>query len=360
MFGDCGLTIDELEQRVAECVALVSGATAMMLPAIRALDAAQVAGVDGARGMDEWLAGRFDVEIGTARTLVVLARTDDDRIGELWDSGASVDRTAATLRLIQSGADAATVADSAGCDLAGVRQLTAGHRRITADGESAGFSDRFLHMQPSLDDTTWRLWGQLSGVDGRVVEKAIFTAVDAFPNNPDSTAGQDRADGLVAVASEWLSGEVGGHDVTAEIFIDGDLACVSDGERGVAVMAGPRVGPATLAEILCSGTIRVTVTDDATHIVSTTPTSRTIPPAIRAHVLHRDGHQCVIGGCQSRTRLQPHHLLAYADGGTHHPDNLVTLCWYHHHVAVHQQGMRIDPDSPPHRRTLLRAVRAGP
>jgi 5-methylcytosine-specific restriction endonuclease McrA len=215
-------------------------------------------------------------------------------------------------------------------------------------------------MQPSLDDTTWRLWGQLSGVDGRVVEKAIFTAVDAFPNNPDSTAGQDRADGLVAVASEWLSGEVGGHDVTAEIFIDGDLACVSDGERGVAVMAGPRVGPATLAEILCSGTIRVTVTDDATHIVSTTPTSRTIPPAIRAHVLHRDGHQCVIGGCQSRTRLQPHHLLAYADGGTHHPDNLVTLCWYHHHVAVHQQGMRIDPDSPPHRRTLLRAVRAGP
>lgn len=47
MLGDCGLTIDELEQREAECVALVSGATARMLSAIRALDTAQVAGVDG-------------------------------------------------------------------------------------------------------------------------------------------------------------------------------------------------------------------------------------------------------------------------------------------------------------------------
>ncbi|MGQ0849648.1 MAG: helix-turn-helix domain-containing protein, partial [Actinomycetota bacterium] len=50
---------------------------------------------------------------------------------------------------------------------------------------------------------------------------------------------------------------------------------------------------------------------------------------------------------------QIHHLIERSHGGGHHPDNLVLLCWYHHHVAIHQTGMRIDPDSPPHRRRLL-------
>lgn len=312
MFEDTEFTIDELENRLADCTEMLGRVTAHMLPAIRALDAAQVPLVDGARGMDEWLAGRLDIDGRTARTLLSLARADDGR--------------------------------------------------ISPSVESDGHADRYLHIQPTLDDTRWKLWGQLSGVDGRIVEKAIHTAVDAFPDNPDTTAGQDRADGLVSVASEWLSGEVGGHDLAAEIFIDAGLAASSDGERGVSVVAGPRVGPTTLAEILCAGTNRVTVFDGATRTVSTSPASRTIPPAVRAFVYQRDGHRCVIAGCQSRSRLQPHHLMPFSEGGSHDPDNLITVCWYHHHVVIHQQGLVIDPDSPSQRRTFLRArpVRAGP
>ena len=47
----------------------------------------------------------------------------------------------------------------------------------------------------------------------------------------------------------------------------------------------------------------------------------------------------------------PHPPRAW--GGNHDPDNLITLCWYHHHVAIHQMGFRIDPDSPTHRRRLI-------
>jgi len=240
--------------------------------------------------------------------------------------------------------------------------LAAQRERYTAACERRDFDSRYLHIQPSLDDSMWRLWGQLSGVDGRVVDKAIQTSVDSLPNNPDSSAAQDRADGLVAVASEWLSGEIGGHELDVEIFIDAGLAAGSSGGRGVSVGTGTRVGPATLAEILCDGTVGVTLFDGTSRTVSATPASRTIPHPIRGYVLHRDGHRCTVAGCGSRTRLQPHHIVAYTDGGTHHPDNLVALCWYHHHVVVHQQGMRLDPDSPPHRRTFLRAspTRAGP
>ncbi|MEX2278804.1 MAG: HNH endonuclease, partial [Acidimicrobiia bacterium] len=325
-------------------------------------DAAQIDMVDGARGMDEWLSARLDVDVRTARTLLGLARSNDERVDEMLEEGASVDRANATLRLIQSGADQATVDESVGRDIAGVRQMTAQRRPISPDAESDSHAGRFLHMQPSLDESIWRLWGQLSGVDGRIVEKAISTSVDSLPNDPDVTASQLRADGLVSVASEWLSGEVGGHELTAEIFIDAALATTSEGREGVSVVSGPRVGPNTLGEILCSGTVRVTVHDDVLRTVSTSPTGRAIPPAIRSLVLHRDGHRCVIGGCQSRSRLQPHHLVPYSEGGSHHPDNLVTLCWFHHHVVVHQRGMVIDPASPPHARTFLRAIptRAGP
>jgi hypothetical protein len=354
--------IDRLEQHVVESLALVSRVTAGMLPAIRSLDVAQVASLDGARGMDEWLAGRLDIDIRTARTLLSLARASDERTDTALENGATVDRAAAMLNLIQAGADKATIEASGGYDIAGVHRMAAHHRRITSSDESDGFSARFLHIQPTLDDTLWKLWGQLSGVDGRIVEKAIHTAVDALPDNPDTTAGEDRADGLVSVASEWLSGEIGGHDLTAEIFIDADLAARSNGERGVSVVNGSRVGPKTLSEILCTGTNRVTVFDGVTRTVSTTPSTRRIPPAVRAYVLQRDGHRCVIAGCRSRTRLQPHHLVPYALGGGHHPDNLITVCWYHHHVVIHQRGLEVDPESPPQRRTFLRRrpVRAGP
>lgn len=357
-----GLTIDELEQHLADCTRLIGRVTAKMLPAIRALDAAQIDMVDGARGMDEWLAARLDVAARTARTLLSLARANDERIDELLEDGAGVDRASATLRLIQTGADQVTVDESAGRDISGVRQMAVQRRSVSPVAESDTHAARYLHMQPSLDDTIWRLWGQLSGVDGRIVEKAIATSVDSLPNDPDATAGQLRADGLVSVASEWLSGEIGGHEATAEIFIDAALATASEGREGVSVVSGPRVGPNTLGEILCSGTVRVTVHDDVLRTISTSPTGRAIPPAIRSFVLHRDGRRCVIGGCQSRSRLQPHHLLPYSEGGSHDPDNLVTLCWFHHHVVVHQRGMVIDPASPPHSRTFLRAIptRAGP
>ncbi|HSJ29767.1 MAG TPA: DUF222 domain-containing protein [Acidimicrobiia bacterium] len=357
------VSIDALEQDFARLTAAVSRLDSLRLQVLRDLDVAQAATADGARTMTEWVAGRFDLEPDTARTLVHLARTADPDIETLLEDGhVTTDRAAAVVRLQTAGADDATVDQSWSQDLAGVRRMTASLRRIAVSDERDGFSDRYLHLQPSLDESSWRLWGQLNGMDGRILDKAVHTAIDTFPNNPDTTASQDRADGLVAVASEWLTGDIGGHDTTVEIFVDAGLATVTDGQAGATVVAGPRIGPNTLSEILCAGTMRINFTDHHQRI-STSPTSRTIPGAVRNRVLHRDGHHCVIAGCQSRSRLQPHHLIPYSEGGTHDPDNLVTLCWYHHHVVVHQQGRRIDPQTPAQARRFLREphpTRAGP
>ena len=355
-------SVDTLEQDFSELTAVISRLDGLRVGLVRSLDGAQVATADGARSLAEWLSGRFDLDAATARDLISLARSDDPEIdAALGEGRVTTDRAVAVNLLRAAGAAQSVIDGSWGHDLAGVRNLASRHRRIDRHHERDEFTGRYLHIQPSLDDTRWKLWGQLTGIDGRILDKAIHTAIDTLPHNPDTTAAQDRADGLVSVASEWLTGEIGGHDLAAEIFIDAQLASVTDGESGATAVGGPRIGPNTLGEILCSGTTAINLVDPG-GVVSTSPTSRAIPGPIRGRVLYRDGHRCVVAGCESRSRLQVHHLIAYAAGGTHDPDNLVTVCWYHHHIVIHQMGLKFDPASPPQRRTFLRTTpaRAGP
>ncbi|HLV67580.1 MAG TPA: HNH endonuclease, partial [Polyangiaceae bacterium] len=56
--------------------------------------------------------------------------------------------------------------------------------------------------------------------------------------------------------------------------------------------------------------------------------------------LHRD-RGCVVPGCAHGKFLDVHHLRARAEGGTHEPDNLVTLCGGHH-AALHAGRLAIE------------------
>ena len=129
------------------------------------------------------------------------------------------------------------------------------------------------------------------------------------------------------------------------------LAEASDYQQGAAILAGPRVGPDTIDLIRCTGRTE-TMTVWGHHITNLASTS-SIRHALRRAVLARDDG-CTIDGCNS-TYLEVHHIVEQSKGGDHSPDNLTSLCWWHHHVAVHRQGMRIDPQSPPRRRRLLLA-----
>jgi hypothetical protein len=112
-----------------------------------------------------------------------------------------------------------------------------------------------------------------------------------------------------------------------------------------------KVGPNTLAEILCVGDTQTTLVDvDGLKPIPTD--GDRLPRRIREFVFFRDGG-CQADGCTSRYRLEPHHIIHRAHGGDHDPDGLVLLCWFHHHIVVHQYGFTIDPDSPPGRRRFL-------
>jgi len=67
--------------------------------------------------------------------------------------------------------------------------------------------------------------------------------------------------------------------------------------------------------------------------------TRTIPPALRRALQHRD-HGCRYPGC-GRSFGQGHHIRHWANGGPTTLSNLTLLC-RRHHRAVHEEGYRVE------------------
>jgi hypothetical protein len=315
--------------------------------------------------MVEWVASRLDVSHPVARDLMFLAKAADSKVEDMLASGeVGLERAVLMARLRLAGASDSEVAASMGFDLGGLERLVAARKRITTTDEAATFADRFLVMQPNLDESAWKLWGLLPGLDGQLVEKALLQKADGFPSLPGEGRSERLADALTSVCLDSLTGGsegAEGREVTvAEIFVDATLAAPSYGETGVTLSSGLRAGPNTLSEILCSGRVRITFTGDDGRPIGVSHLSEAVPPAVRSQVWRRDQGICVIDGCQSRYRLQPHHLRPRSQGGDHNPENLALLCWFHHHVAIHGLGYRIDPKSPPQRRRFTRPSIHGP
>ncbi|HJU51896.1 MAG TPA: HNH endonuclease signature motif containing protein, partial [Acidimicrobiia bacterium] len=186
-------------------------------------------------------------------------------------------------------------------------------RRVSREDAQTLFSDRYLMIQPSLDQSAHRFWGLAVGPDGEIIANALH-------RRESELLGRRRP-------GRRHLGRGGGHPLLGS-------------QAGTRLsFRDPlwRKGEADRLRSSRSLLLRPGGSD---------------PPALRALVMARDMGMCAIEGCRSRYRLQIHHLHPRSRGGGHHPDNLTTLCWYHHHVAIHGMGMEIDPNSPVHRRRL--------
>jgi hypothetical protein len=62
--------------------------------------------------------------------------------------------------------------------------------------------------------------------------------------------------------------------------------------------------------------------------------------AARHRVFDRDGWLCAVPGCTSMQNLQGHHIRFRSAGGSHAPENRVSLCAFHHLRGVHARRLR--------------------
>ena len=357
------LTTDTIEQQMLNAETSIARMRAAQMVLIREADRRQAPLADGCRSMAEWVTGRLDVAPETAKALVMTARrletlpTVEDTIR---DGDITFDRTAAIARFADPTQDATIVDRLSVYDVAGIRRLAADRHRTSRRAEREAFDRRYIAAQPNLDESSWRVYGELPAMAGRSFVDALDAKADQLPEDPDGirTRTTRWADALWAISLDSLAGTDGATIDTATplltVFMDANHAAATNGEAGVVVEAGPRVGPDTVEAILCDGVIEVTARAPDGTPINMGRRSRVIPPRLRRFILARDGGACTIEGCVSRYRLQAHHITPWSEGGATDAANLTTLCWFHHHIVIHGRGFTIDPSSPPQRRRLLR------
>ena len=125
-------------------------------------------------------------------------------------------------------------------------------------------------------------------------------------------------------------------------------ARVRVGGRGVAapdqpgqsvLEGGAHVPAETSRRLACDASRVVMQHDEEGRVLEIGARTRTIPPALRRALLHRD-RGCRFPGC-GLPFGEGHHVRHWAQGGPTTLSNLAPLC-RRHHRAVHEEGYQVD------------------
>ncbi len=270
-------TSDVLERLLIEAEAGVARLRHMQTVVVRELDQRQIATADGCRTMVQWVSSRADVGAETARALVRVAQVDVPVLNTgLEDGDVSFDRVSEVARLD----DPSDLRPE--LDIAGLRRTAGLEVELSCDDDHKAFEARRLIAQPDLHGLSWKLSGLVPALEGAQIFSTLDEIADTLPDAPDGARESRmarRVDALTAVCDRRPSGDhgqerrsgtgpsSGAPDVIATVIVDATTAAPTNGQQGAWLVGGPRVGPATLARILCEGTIEVTaMTSDGTPL----------------------------------------------------------------------------------------------
>ena len=193
-----------------------------------------------------------------------------------------------------------------------------------------------------------RLDGLLDPEAMLLVSEAIRALSGRSGDHDDRTPEQRRADALVTMAKNTLAtpdtspGKKRNQPkVVATIDYDDLVANTSGGS--IDTNSGRIVVTTdTIRRLSCdAGIHRLVAAADGT-ILDFGRQTRTVSDPL-FHTLTIRDHGCRVGACPAPpSACDAHHALHWADLGETEPDNLVLLCWYHHHL-VHEQHWSIRP-----------------
>jgi hypothetical protein len=154
---------------------------------------------------------------------------------------------------------------------------------------------------------------------------------------------QRWADALGLVAESALSAGLDpgtrGDRYQVVVHVDAEALPAGSEVGSSALDEGTHVAAETCRRLACDAALVVMRHDAEGNVLDVGRRTRTIPPALRRALDHRDP-TCRFPGCRVRCG-EGHHVEHWADGGETKLGNLVKLC-RRHHRAVHEEGFRIE------------------
>ena len=354
--------LDRLGDEIAELSAHLDAATARLLDLIREFDA-RGGWNSGFRSCAAWLSWRVGLDLGAARERVRVARA----LGTLPLLAQALGRgelSYAKVRALTRVATPETEGRLLGVGRAGtaahVERIVRGWRCVDRRAEAREAAQR--HRNRALrvyqdEDGMVVVRGRLEPEVGALLMQALAAARETLYQR-----GRDRsvavghgnvsaetpsmahrqADALALLAETALHHELdpGAPGERYQVVVHVDAPVLADPDQpGQSVLEdGARVPAETSRRLACDASRVVMRHDEQGRVVEIGARTRTIPPALRRALQHRDSG-CRFPGCSVRFG-QGHHLRHWAHGGPTTLSNLALLC-HRHHRAVHEEGFQV-------------------
>jgi len=354
--------LERLGDEIADLSAHLDAATARLLALIREFDA-RGGWNTGFRSCAAWLSWRVGLDLGAARERVRVARALGSLplLAQALARGElSYAKVRALTRVATPETEARLLAVGRAGTAAHVERIVRGWRRVDRRAEARETALR--HASRALrvyqdEDGMVVLRGRFEPEMGALLIQALAAAREALYQRarvPDGAAGrggvseetpslaQRQTDALALLAETALHQglDPGAPGERYQVVVHVDAPALAEPEQpGQSVLEdGARVSSETSRRLACDASRVVMRHDEDGRLVEIGARTRTIPPALRRALHHRD-RGCRFPGCGVRFG-QGHHLRHWAHGGPTTLSNLALLC-RRHHRAVHEEGYQV-------------------
>jgi hypothetical protein len=347
--------LDRLGDEIAELSAHLEAATARLLDLIREFDT-RGGWNSGFCSCAAWLSWRVGLDLGAARERVRVARALGTlpllaqalACGEL-----SYAKVRALTRVATPETEARLLAVGRAGTAAHVERIVRGWRRVDRLAEAREtarqHASRALHVYQDEDGMVV-LRGRLEPDAGALLVQALAAAREALyqraraeatitpladPAAEPPTPAQQQADALALLAETALHHELdpGAPGERYQVVVHVDAPVLADPDQpGQSVLEeGAHVSAETSRRLACDASRVVMRHDGDGRLTEIGARTRTISPALRRALHHRD-RDCRFPGCGARF-TQGHHLRHWAQGGPTTLSNLTLLCRRHHRTV---------------------------
>jgi len=351
--------LERLGDEIAELSAHLDAASARLLDLIREFDAR--GGWDnGFRSCAAWLTWRVGLDRGAARERVRVARALGTLplLAQALARGAlSYSKVRALTRVATPETEERLLAVGRAGTAEHVERIVRGWRRVDRIAEARESArrhrSRALHVYQDEDGMVV-IRGRLAPEVGAVLVRALAAARETLYQRAQARHGDDvpaetptmaelQADALALIAETALHHGIDpgtpGERYQVVVHVDAPVLADSDAPGQSVLEDGTHVPAETSRRLACDAT-RVVMQHDADgHITEVGARTRTIPPALRRALQHRD-RGCRFPGC-ALPFGQGHHIRHWAHGGPTTLSNLALLC-RRHHRAVHEEGYQVE------------------
>ena len=315
-----------------------------------------------------WLSGRCGIDMATASEMLRVARrlVELPAIREAFGAGQlSYPAVRSLVRIATAATEAAMVEMARFATGTQLRRIVDSYRRVLAAHADPKVPHAKRELSYHFDEEGFLcLRGRLAPETGEIFVQALEAvaaelrvetrrcdlqdvAADQPPGRAEIPRAANRADALLAMAESALAGglccRAGSERTQVIVHVSAEtLAGVGEGDH-CEIEDGAEIPPDTARRLACDASV-VAVAESATGEVLSVGRRTRKPSAALARALRCRDAGCVFPGCGQRRFVEAHHIVHWASGGETSLDNLVELCWFHHHL-IHEGGYGVARDT---------------